>query len=499
MSSSLQYCFCGCGQHPNTCSKFSEGFRTVARFTWQVPARGLALSRQNIFARVVSSSNLGYEITSGTSYVGFQQPDPLQPTQIRLHRLHPLTPDHSNLAKNIPDNAFWYPRPLSDMPTPNADLDRVSKKDVTGLIKAFSETLQPVRSYARRRDNIHSVVTRFLDEFPDGQVDLLIKEPTALKRLAIFRVLAHLSLFDANTVEQNLQNPTAARSPFLATMAQTSALPIETVLQQRVKRGFLIDWVDLSLIFWLGPSETLPDPTGYSAVLSPWAGPKKATFDLELNLPLYRQLLAWIVGATNDLFRFLMDGTRLASQPDPGNQWLYDFLVWQEINNLVHTLMGSPDPFVRLELFLRLAYNIASRKGGQGSSCHIRDLPFEPTSKQLKALFFQRPMPNDLRNHLWNKWQNLATETIGQVLDEVLPSFIDGPGDVVRIEGRNLSRAKYVAHWVEALRHSTHGFSSKRTNKIILFTHTGRLSDELPYLAFFWWLAILAKPEWLFV
>lgn len=115
-------------------------------------------------------------------------------------------------------------------------------------------------------------------------------------------------------------------------------------------------------------------------------------------------------------------------------------------------------------------------------------------------LLCQCRMPDTLRKHLWNKWQDLASKTIAQVVDGMLPAFRpQTPNEPVRISGLALTRVNYVAHFLEALRHSTHGFDSRHTDKTILFTHTGEISDDLPYLAFFWWVGILAKPEWLFV
>lgn len=155
-----------------------------------------------------------------------------------MHRLQLLTPNGINLAHTISDEAFWDPRVLSDKPTPN--VSPLTKDDPVALINGFSRALQPVRLIDKRRDNIGMIVTHFLREFPDGHVDLLIKDRAALTRLALYRTLAHLSLFDEATVAQNLRQP-IGQSPFLATMAQTSALPIETLLQQRHSHGFLID------------------------------------------------------------------------------------------------------------------------------------------------------------------------------------------------------------------------------------------------------------------
>ena len=287
-------------------------------------SKGLSLTRQQAIANAVSGCSLGYLLTPGTTVVTFEQSHTLDSADVFMHRLQPLTPNGINLAQAISDEAFWDPRLLSDKPTPN--VDHLTKTDPVALINGFSRALQPVRLIDKRRDNISMVVTRFLREFPDGHVDLLIKDRAALTRLALYRTLAHLSLFDEATVAQNLREP-IGQSPFLATMAQTSALPIETLLQQRLSHGFLIDWVDHSLIFWLGPSTALPDSPAVSAVLSPWRGPAAATFDLDLTPALYRQLLTWTVGATNDLYRFLMDGGRSTSQPEPADEWLYDFLT----------------------------------------------------------------------------------------------------------------------------------------------------------------------------
>lgn len=497
MTHSVNDCPCGCGQPQRSCNRLSHGFRAIDPFTWDLSAKGLSLSQQQRMADTVFSRTLGYLMTPGTTTLTFEQLRKLEPANVFAHRLQSLTPSGTNLAKTIANEAFWDPRPLEDQPTPN--VDNLTKDDPVGLIKGFSRTLQPIRSIAKRRDNIEMVITRFLQQFPDGHVDVLIKDCTALTRLALYRTLAHLSLFDEATVVQNLRNPTAL-SPFLATMGQTSALPIETLLQQRRSHGFLIDWVDQSLIFWLGPSTTLPDTPAVSAVLSPWGGPAAAMFDLDLSPVLYRQLLTWTIGATNDLYRFLMDGGRMASRPDPANEWLYDFLVWVEVNNLIHAIMRTPDSFVRLELFLRLAYNIASRKGARGAHTDIKDLPFGPKSKKVKTILFQGRIPEALRKHLWDKWEDLASKAIAEMVDGILPAFRpQTANEPVRISGLDLTRVNYVAHFLEALRHSTHGFDSRQTDKTILFTHTGKISDHLPYVAFFWWVCILAKPEWLFV
>jgi hypothetical protein len=109
-------------------------------------------------------------------------------------------------------------------------------------------------------------------------------------------------------------------------------------------------------------------------------------------------------------------------------------------------------------------------------------------------------MPNILRDHLWTKWQDLASKTVTQGVDGMLPAFRSQFSHKhVQISGLSLTPDNYMAHYLEALRHSTHGFDSRKTNKTILFTHTGEIPDDLPYLAFFWWIGILAKPEWLFV
>ncbi len=490
-------CQCGCGQPQQACNSFARGFRSVDPFTWALSAKGLSLNRQQAIANAVSGSSLGYVLTPGRTVARFEQPHKLAAADLFMHRLQPLTPSGVNLAHTISDEAFWDPRLLSDNPTPN--VDHLTKDNPMALIDGFSRTLQPIRPRDTRRQNINMVVTHFLREYPEGHVDVLIKDRTVLTRLALYRTLAHFSLFDEATVNQNLQEP-IGQSPFLATMAQTSALPIETLLQQRLSHGFLIDWVDHSLIFWLGPTTTLPKSSVGSAVVSPWSGPAEATFDLDLTPALYRQLLTWAVGATNDLYRFLMDGGRTASHSDPVDEWLYDFLTWVEVNNLVHMIMRSPEPFVRLELFLRLAYNIASRKTGRGASYHIRDLPFSPKSCEIKTMLFQGRMPNTLSKHLWTKWQELTSTTIAQVVGRVLPAFRpSSPHQPVRVSGLTLTPANYVTHFLEALRHSTHGFDSSYSDKTILFTHTGEIANDLPYLALFWWIGILSKPGWLFV
>lgn len=490
-------CQCGCGQTQQVCDRFARGFRAIDPFTWGLSTKGLSLTRQQAIANAVSGCSLGYFLTPGTTVVTFEQSHKLDSADVFMHRLQPLTPNGINLAHTISDEAFWDPRVLSDKPTPN--VGHLTKDDPVALINGFSRALRPVRLIDKRRDNIGMVVTHFLREFPDGHVDLLIKDRAALTRLALYRTLAHVSLFDEATVAQNLREP-IGQSPFLATMAQTSALPMETLLQQRHSHGFLIDWVDHSLIFWLGPSTALPDSPAVSAVLSPWRGPAATTFDLGLTPALYRQLLTWTVGATNDLYRFLMDGGRSASQPEPADEWLYDYLTWVEINNLVHMIMQASQPFVRLELFLRLAYNIASRKGAHGAACHIQNLPFGPKSSEIKTMLFQCRMPDILRKHLWTKWQDLASTTVAQVVGRVLPAFRpQNPNKPIQISGLTLTPTNYVAHFLESLRHSTHGFDSRYTDKTILFTHTGEIPDDLPYLAFFWWIGILAKPEWLFV
>ncbi|WP_020374992.1 hypothetical protein [Sulfobacillus thermosulfidooxidans] len=496
MSDISTVCYCGCEQPLLDCINLRQGKRGVPSFTWNLSAQGLTQADQQRIADALDRANLGYTLTPNNTNIAVTQPTTLDKNTILLHTLYPVTPNGSNLADNFPDEAFWDPRPLQNGPTPN--VSDLTGSDLLGLIQGFAKTLQPVASVEKRRDNIKMVLTKFRQEVPDGQVDLLIKDRTALKRVAFFRILAHLSLFNAETVAQNLNNSPTPMSPFLATMAQSSALPFETLLQQHIKHGFLIDWVDNSFVFWLGPSKNLPDNPTPSAILSPWGGSALNQFDLELDLPLYRQLVAWTAGATNDLFRFLIDGRRLSCYSDPANHWLYDWLIWTEINNLTHAIMRSKDSFVRLELFLRLAYNIVSRMTTpQEGTQNIRDLPFEKKSKIMKCLLCQIPKP--LQLHLWEKWQELANRVADEIVGEILPAF--KPNDLrqpILVAGKKLTRGKYVSHLVEALRHSTHGFDSQRSDKTILFTHTGKITDELPYLAFFWWLGILARPEWVF-
>lgn len=160
-------------------------------------------------------------------------------------------------------------------------------------------------------------------------------------------------------------------------------------------------------------------------------------------------------------------------------------------------IMRSPEPFVRLELFFRLAYNIAARQSFGVSDHHIRDLPFAPTSKVIESTLFQRHFPATLGNYLWSKWRDLTSRTTKSMMDGVLPTFCL-PNNMLRVADKKLTPSQYTAHFIEALRHSTHGFDSRLVDKTILFTHTGEIPDDLPYIAFFWWIAILSDPKWLF-
>jgi hypothetical protein len=498
MPPTLDQCTCGCSQSVRTCMELRQGTRTLPAFQWVIPSGGLTLADQQRIASAVASFDMGYTVTPGADAMILKQAEPLGPEAVvSLDPLYPLVRGDLELAKHAPKEAFWDPHPLADRPTPN--VAELTKTQLLAMIEGFSRALRPVRSIEKRLDNIAMVVGRFHQQLPDGQVDLVGKSWASFRRLALFRVLAHLALFDANTVAKNLEDPTGTQSPFLSTMAQSSALPLETLLHHYRKHGFVIDWVDQSLVFWLGPSETVPEQWAPSAILSPWAGPTAASFDLDLSLPLYRQLLTWAVGAINDMFRFLITGSRYQSCNDPAQAWMGDWLVWTEINNLTHAIMRAEDAFVRLELFLRLAYNIVSRMGRPGKRVHIADLPFGPRDSRLKSLLFQTNVPQDLRHHLWQKWQELTTRVGAEIMSEILPAFRpSNPTDSISVKGKRLTAEKYVAQLVEALRHSTHGFAPGRTDKTILFTQTGRFSDSLPYIAFFWWIALLARPEWVF-
>lgn len=491
-------CGCGTGLLAKSChGKLDIGRRKIGPYKWHLRApAGFDIPHQTRVAAYLDTARLGLALHPGTPDLCIEQLQELGPLDIEVVHTIPLPAvGHGDVINAIPKSYFWYNPSRLGGSTPN--VNHLTKSDMNELVMGYSRTLKPVGSVTKDIENITMVIQHFFREFPNGSVDFIGKPFGAMQRVAFYHSTAHWTMFDYPEVVENLRSA-PGESPMLNALAQTSVLPFETLLKQRLSRGFIIDWIDRSLVFWLGEDVSFQRRAfEESVVLSPWRG-ARSQFDLNLSTVLYRQLFVWLAGATNDIYRFLLDGGRFAGNPDPARPWLYDYLIYLEIVNLVHEIMSSPSPCARMELFMRLAYNIVSRQH-PSSGGHIFDLPFSPRARQMKTELCNSTMPQVLRDHLWTQWQELANQVEDSFIQNILPAFKPlGSGKPTRFQ--NLRAPEYIGRYIEALRHSTHGFYPyKGSDKGILFTHTGMVPDDLPYLAFFWWIKILINPEWVFV
>ena len=492
-------CPCGSGLAARSChgSQLVRGRRSVDPFRWTIPTPpGLDLARQQTIARSISARRLGVTLHPGLPTMSLEQPLPLGPGDMEFLRDIPLAADNSGRPiTSIPASYLWYRQPNRRGATP--DVKNLGKGEMDGLVDGYSRTLRPSGHTARDVENISLVAAHFFGQFPLGLVTFVSKPWEAVQRLALYHSLAHWTMHDFPSIVRNLQRA-PSETPLLSVLAQTSATPFEMVVKGRFPRGFVIDWVDHTLVFWIGEEIATPRRAFHeSIVLSPWRGASDAQFDLHLDTMLFRQLINWMVGATNDLYRFFMDGGRIGNQPEPARAWFYDYLTYLEIVNLVHGILRSTSSFVRLELFMRLAYNLVSRQHPQTGG-HIYDLPFSPQSRPMKRTIESSSMPATLKRHLWVQWEELAQRVQDHFVAAIVPAFRP-PQSGLNTGYKNLAPTEYVGQFVEALRHSTHGFYPHRgADKSILFTHTGQVPEDLPYLAFFWWLKILISPEWVF-
>lgn len=491
-------CGCGTGLPAKSChGKLDRGRRKILPYQWHLRAPvGFDVAHQSKVATYLARTNLGLVLHTGLPDLTIEQPQELVPRDVELiHTIPILATEDGRVINSIPHSYFWYHPSHVARTTPNVNC--LTKSNMNELVSGYSSALKPVENVTRNSDNITMVVQHFFRQFPNGSVDFIGKPFGAMQRIALCHSAAHWTMFEYPEVVENLRR-SPGESPMLNALAQTSVLPFETLLKQRTPRGFIIDWVDHGLVFWLGEDVAVQRRAfEESVVLSPWRG-NPAQFDLDLSTALYRQFFIWLVGATNDMYRFLLDGGRFAGNREPARQWLYDYLIYLEIVNLVHEIMNSTSPFARMELFMRLAYNIVSRQHPSSPS-HIFDLPFSPRAREIKATLCSSTMPQSLRDHLWTQWQELANHVESSFAQNILPAFRPlTAGKNTRFQ--NLSATEYIGRYLEALRHSTHGFNPYRgSDKGILFTHTGLVPDDLPYLAFFWWIKILINQEWVFV
>lgn len=477
--------------------KIRSGTPKILPYRWRLRTPvGFDVAHQERVATYLHRTNLGLVLHPGTPDLVIEQTREFGPRDLKMVHTIPIpATEDGSVISSIPLSYFWYQPPHLARTTPNVNL--LTKSNMNELVSGYSSALKSVENVDRNSDNITMVVQHFFRQFPNGSVDFIGKPFAAMQRIAFYHSAAHWTMLDYPEVIENLRR-SPGQSPMLNALAQTSVLPFETLLKQRISRGFIIDGVDRSLVFWLGEDVARQRHTfEESVVLSPWRG-NPAQFDLDLSATLYRQFFIWLVGATNDMYRFLLDGGRFAGSREPARSWLYDYLIYLELANLVHEIMSSTSPFARMELFMRLAYNIVSRQH-PSSSGHIFDLPFSPRARKMKTTLYSSTMSQSLRDHLGTRWQELSSAIEDSFTHNILPAFRPlSAGRPTRFQ--NLSATEYIGHYIEALRHSTHGFYSYRgSDKGILFTHTGMIPDDLPYLAFFWWIRILINPEWVFV
>lgn len=368
-------------------------------------------------------------------------------------------------------------------------------------------------------DYLPGQIQEFFQAFPDGSLWFMEVDSLLARRLGLFRVLLALE-----TIPDFL-DATDRKLPQIQTLQEhslTSGTAFDSLIDPVLLAippsalGYSFSWIPHGLVFLFGGPQMLiePHPPTFASLYAPrmhGAGTgfhwRKSGFWEDVSTSDIEALFQWWVSRLNVIYSYAADPTNFADETgrfSAARQTVW-FMTFERLMADALSIGSSPQASARARLETgfdlldkaEALLGYTKRESGKGFQRLLRRDEMIP---RLEAIWDTR-LPIQLRSRFKAHTRHLYDRIYEDIKENAYDFRVTGQGINVwsSEKGRLIewSWDSFVPRIVRAVRNSAHGlmevFDSRDRDLVV--AHSGQMPPELPELAAFLVLALVADGE----